>query len=104
MKYIDIDLEDNDSSYNAFMQKNILKNIEECTKATKTKFGESANPNNPTAEQKAFMENCLREKAQITKPNQAESNNSSNKKQNNMLMYGAIALGVVGIYMLILKK
>lgn len=104
MRKIDIDLEDNDSNYNAFMQKNIIKKIEECTKATKSKFGESANPNNPTPEQKAFMENCLREKAQITKPNEAESNNSSNNKQNNVLIYGAIALGVVAIYLFIFKK
>jgi hypothetical protein len=105
MKYIDIDLGENDTYYNAVMQKNILKNIEECTKATKTKFGESANPINPTPEQKAFMENCLREKKQTSKPNQLESNSSPNNgKKNNVLIYTAIALGVVAIYMFIIKR
>jgi predicted AAA+ superfamily ATPase len=110
MKYLDVDLE-TDRTYSGIVASDYYEkggigyNINECAKATKIKFGKYANQYNPTPEQKDFMVACLKGKEENNKV-ENENNNTDAKKENknNILIYSAIGLGVVAIYMLLLKR
>lgn len=83
MRYLDIDLE-TDRTYDGFLlgrKGGILDNLGKCTKATKTKFGESANPMNPTPEQQEFMKTCLQGAGEQDKKVQQQKLEKATKNQ-----------------------
>jgi hypothetical protein len=108
MRKLDVDLE-TDRTYSGIVGSDFYEkggmgyNIKRCTEATKLKFGKSANENNPTPEQKEFMLTCLKGKKQNNKVIE-ETNEVKEVNSNNILIYSAVGLAFVAMYMWVVKR